>query len=136
MIRSAYLTASLLVCSAVRGACGASPTTRTKTPPVSSAAASDPTGTARTSASPTGQVRLRIKDFAFSPGELTVKVGTTVTATNVDGATHTWTARDGAFDSHALATGAPFSFTFPTPGSFLHVRPPHAPRGGTILPKP
>lgn len=136
MIRSACLAASLLVCSAVLGACGGNTTTSTQAPPVSSAAPSGPSGTARTSATPTGQELLRIKDFAFSPGDLTVKVGTTVTATNLDGATHTWTARDGAFDSHALAKGASFSFTFNTPGSFRYVCSIHASMSGTVIVTP
>jgi plastocyanin len=61
-----------------------------------------------------------IKDFAFAPGSITVAAGTTVTWTNQDSASHTVTADDGSFDSKALATGATFSQTFPTAGSFTY----------------
>jgi len=61
-----------------------------------------------------------IKDFAFSPADLEVSVGTTVTWTNDDSATHTVTADDGSFDSGDLANGATFSQTFDTAGTFTY----------------
>ena len=58
-----------------------------------------------------------IRDFAFeAPSE--VAVGTTVTATNEDAATHTWSAVDGTFDSGQLAQGDTFTFTFDEPGTY------------------
>jgi predicted lipoprotein with Yx(FWY)xxD motif/plastocyanin len=61
---------------------------------------------------------ITIKDFAFTPASLTVKVGATVTWTNVGGPTHTATADNGAFDSGNIAAGATFSQTFATAGTF------------------
>src|SRR5262245_11249638 len=56
----------------------------------------------------------------FSPSQLTVLVGDTVTWTNHDTATHTATAR-GVFDSGLLAHDQSFSRTFDTEGSYRFV---------------
>ncbi len=49
---------------------------------------------------------LEISDFTFAPRVLEVRAGEPVTVNNRDGAAHTVTARDGAFDSGDLAGGA------------------------------
>lgn len=59
-----------------------------------------------------------IKNFAFSPARVTVKVGTTVTWTNADQDAHTVTAKSGPFASAALSTGASYKFTFTKPGTY------------------
>ncbi|MBW3022726.1 cupredoxin family copper-binding protein [Candidatus Woesearchaeota archaeon] len=51
-----------------------------------------------------------IKNFAFSPAEITVKTGTTITWTNEDSVTHTITS-EGNFDSGQISKGETFSFT-------------------------
>jgi plastocyanin len=67
------------------------------------------------------QNAVTISGFAFSPATITVPVGTKVTWTNQDSATHTVTADDGkTFDSGGVATGATFSFTFTTAGTFAY----------------
>lgn len=45
---------------------------------------------------------VEIKGFAFSPNTLDVVVGDTITFTNNDGAPHTATALDGAFDTGTI----------------------------------
>lgn len=65
-----------------------------------------------------------IKDFAFSPATITVKVGTTVTWTNQDSAAHTVTSDSGSkdsFDSGSMAQGKTFSHTFKTAGTFNYI---------------
>ncbi|MGI8998710.1 MAG: cupredoxin domain-containing protein, partial [Candidatus Limnocylindria bacterium] len=61
-----------------------------------------------------------IEDFLFSPEDLTIEVGDTVTWTNLDSFSHTATSTSGpaSFDSGDLATGATFSFTFDTAGTY------------------
>jgi len=61
-----------------------------------------------------------IEDFLFSPGDLTIEVGDTVTWTNLDSFSHTATSTSGpaSFDSGNLATGDTFSFTFDTAGMY------------------
>lgn len=61
-----------------------------------------------------------IQGFAFNPPQLEISAGTTVTWTNNDSATHTVTADDGSFDSGNLDTGATFSQTFDTPGTYTY----------------
>jgi plastocyanin len=60
-----------------------------------------------------------IENFAFSPASVTVSVGTTVTWTNKDSATHTVTSLQGnVLNSGNIATGGTFSFTFNQTGTF------------------
>ncbi len=59
-----------------------------------------------------------IRNFAFAPATVTVKVGTTLTWTNSDQDPHTVTATGGAFRSPTLATGGTYRFTFTKPGRY------------------
>ena len=74
----------------------------------------------------TGEQSIIIEEFAFSPEELTVPVGTTVTWTNEGAVAHTATAgtpdapNAGLFDSGDLSTGDTFSHTFEEPRSFAY----------------
>ncbi|MFP5489144.1 MAG: cupredoxin domain-containing protein [Acidimicrobiia bacterium] len=77
-------------------------------------------------------VVITIADFAFE-GVTEVAVGTTVTVTNDDSTTHTWTAVDGGFDSGALAPGESFEFTFSEAGSFDYLCNFHPSMTGTIV---
>jgi plastocyanin len=80
--------------------------------------ASTTTTTATSGGGPTAAIT--IQNFAFSPAALNVSVGTKVTATNLDGPTHTWTADDGSWDSGGLPTHASFSHTFTKAGTFKY----------------
>lgn len=73
-----------------------------------------------------------ISGFAFSPADLTVHVGDTVTWTNADSAVHTVTADDGSFASENLNKGGTFSFTFSKDGTFSYYCANHASMKGTI----
>lgn len=95
------------------------------------AAAPVPTETAAPSAA-SGNVKVIIAGFAFSPANLTVKVGATVTWENQDGASHTIVADDGSFKSENLGEGGTFSFTFNTAGSFPYHCSIHSRMKGTI----
>ncbi|HEX2166386.1 MAG TPA: cupredoxin family copper-binding protein [Longimicrobiales bacterium] len=53
---------------------------------------------------------VEIRNFGFEPGTLHVAVGDTVVWTNRDVVPHTATARDDAWDSGALATGATWTY--------------------------
>lgn len=72
-----------------------------------------------------------IDNLAFSPATLNVKAGQQVTWTNKQGIAHTVTADAGAFD-HQMPTGATFSFTFATAGSFPYHCSIHPSMHGTI----
>jgi plastocyanin len=79
-----------------------------------------------------GGSAVSIANFAFALASMTVAVGTTVTWTNNDSAGHTVTADDGSFKSDALATGATFSQTFATAGTFAYHCAIHSSMKGTI----
>jgi plastocyanin len=68
-----------------------------------------------------GADAVTIRDFSFTPADLTVSVGDTVTWTNDDDFAHTVTSRDGLFDSGDLAGGQTFQFTFTEPGTYPYV---------------
>ena len=59
-------------------------------------------------------------------------LGSTVTVTNDDSVTHTWTATGGAFNSGPLAPGASFSFTFTQPGTYNYLCTIHTFMTGTV----
>lgn len=63
-------------------------------------------------------VQVSIMDFAFSPSDLTINVGDTVTWTNNDGAFHTTASDTGVWSSGDLLMGQTFSFTFMSAGQF------------------
>jgi len=63
-----------------------------------------------------------IKNFAFAPSTLTVKVGTTVTWINKDADAHTVTSQQhGPLKSAPLSTGNSYSYTFTTPGTYNYL---------------
>jgi plastocyanin len=61
---------------------------------------------------------ITIDNFTFTPKELTVAVGTTVTWANHDDIPHNVVDKNKAFRSKALDTDDSFSYTFATAGTF------------------
>ena len=74
-----------------------------------------------------------IAGFAFTPQELTVTVGDTVTWTNTDPVAHTATSTAGAFDSGEVAEGASYSVTFTSPGTYDYLCTPHPSMTGRVV---
>ena len=60
-------------------------------------------------------------DFVFNPLTISVKVGDTVTWTNIGGLAHTITAADGSFDSGLVNPLGTFSHTFASAGTYSYV---------------
>lgn len=63
---------------------------------------------------------INITNMSFSPGDFTVKAGTTVTWVNNDGVPHTVTADDNTFDSGSIAGGEKYTHTFGTAGTITY----------------
>ena len=61
-----------------------------------------------------------IRNFAFSPPNITAPVGATVTWTNDDIEQHTVTADDKSFNSDVVNNGKTFTFTFSKAGTFKY----------------
>jgi len=59
-----------------------------------------------------------ISDFSYSPQEVTVEAGTTVTWRNEDGVAHTVTADQGGFNSGNIEGGSEFTHTFSQAGEY------------------
>jgi plastocyanin len=65
--------------------------------------------------------RVQLRSYLFVPDTISVKTGTTVTwANDDDGLAHTVVALDGSFNSGRLGSGATFSHTFDTPGTYAY----------------
>jgi len=107
----AALTAALVLLAG----CGSTSTT-SATSAMPSMTMSAP-GSAAAQAPVSGNT-VSIQNFAFAPASLAVKVGTTVTWTNADQDPHTVVAKGGQFKSGILNTGAGYTFTFTTAGTY------------------
>jgi plastocyanin len=73
-----------------------------------------------------------IKDMRFDPGNLTVKVGDTVTWTNNDDRDHTVVARDGSFNSDNIRPGRSYSYQFTKAGKCSYSCSYHPRMKGTV----
>lgn len=58
--------------------------------------------------------------YAYTPGEITVTLGGTVTWTNDSDAPHTVDADDGSFESEQFDEGETYQHTFDTAGDFAY----------------
>lgn len=63
------------------------------------------------------EATMALKNFAISPGNLTIQAGETVRWV-VESGSHTSTSTDGLWESGALGVGDDFSFTFDEPGTY------------------
>lgn len=66
------------------------------------------------------EATVEIRDFAFSPADLTVRAGTKVTWVNRDAAPHDATADDKGWRTELLGKGKSATVTFDTPGAYTY----------------
>lgn len=71
-------------------------------------------------AAPSGPT-VEVKDFTYTPANLTVPTGTTVTWKFEDSAPHDVLADDQSFSSPLLNDGKTYQFTFTEPGSYPYI---------------
>ena len=83
------------------------------------------------SAAQCAESMVTIDNFTFSPAEVKVKVGDTVTWTNHDDIPHTVVSA-GKFRSKAMDTDGTFSFTFTATGEYKYFCSLHPHMTGTI----
>jgi amicyanin len=79
---------------------------------------------------------VQIHDFAFSPPNVTVKAGTTLTWRNRDDIPHTVKSSKRLFGSGALDTDDTYSFTFNEPGTYQYFCSLHPHMTGKIIVQP
>ena len=77
------------------------------------------------------ELKVTIDNFTFTPAELKVKVGDTVTWSNHDDIPHTVVSA-GKFRSKAMDTDGTFSFTFTSAGDYKYFCSLHPHMTGTI----
>jgi plastocyanin len=88
---------------------------------------------ASTAPTPASEAAVTIGDNSFTPANLKVSVGETVTFENDGAIAHTVTATDGAdFDSGSIAPGDTFTFTPTKAGTVSYVCTFHPGMQGTI----
>jgi plastocyanin len=82
-----------------------------------------PTSSQSASGTPVATNTVSIKNFAFDPATITVKVGTTVTWTNSDQDPHTVTSdgKSGPLNSKPLNQGDTYQYTFTQAGTFSYL---------------
>jgi len=78
-----------------------------------------------------------IQGMAFSPADITVTAGTTITWTNKENLPHTVTRTDspGSFDSGTLGNNGIFSLKFNTVGTFTYFCKIHSTMTGSVTVK-
>ena len=89
-------------------------------------------GTSSATSSSADGTSITIKDFAFSPKTLHVKVGVPVKVTNADDTDHTVTAADGSFDTGTLGGSEQASISVDAPGTYKYFCDIHNYMTGTI----
>jgi plastocyanin len=77
------------------------------------------------------EAKITIDNFTFTPAQLKLKVGDTVTWTNHDDIPHTVVSA-GKFRSKAMDTDGSFSFTFTAAGDYQYFCSLHPHMTGTI----
>jgi plastocyanin len=83
------------------------------------------------SAARADEMKVTIDNFTFTPAELKLKVGDTVTWSNHDDIPHTVVSA-GKFRSKAMDTDGTFSFTFTAAGEYKYFCSLHPHMTGTI----
>jgi plastocyanin len=97
--------------------------------------AGSPNVTANTQQAASATSEVKIDNFSFGPGTITVAVGTTVTWTNRDDIPHTVVSTDDpkAFKSKVMDTDEKFSYTFAKPGTYPYFCSIHPKMTGKIV---
>ena len=112
--RLAIVSVILMLAAACGGGSSSSPAVPSPTP--SPAAPPPPASSSVTI--PTGAAALGNR--AYTPDDVNVAVGATVTWMNTDSVAHTSTSNASGWNSGTLAPGAQFSFAFQTAGTFQY----------------
>ena len=75
---------------------------------------------------------IQIKNFEFTPMDVTISAGGSVTWKNLDGEPHTVTSTDGLFRSGAIDQDEAFTFKFDKPGVYSYLCSIHPKMRATI----
>jgi plastocyanin len=92
-------------------------------------------GSARAAEEKKAAPSITIDNFSFTPREITVAAGTTVTWVNQDDVPHTVVSTNQKFRSKALDTDDQFSFTFNDSGTYAYFCSVHPMMTGKVIVK-
>ena len=84
----------------------------------------------------TAAVQVLLRQVAFTPREVRIRVGQTVEWRNVDPMVHTVTANDGTWSSGLMLEGGSYRRTFDTAGRFAYHCQPHPQMQGVVVVEP
>ena len=130
MKKTVVLMSTLVIILAIMPGCSSSyPTSPSTSPPPTTQSTPPSTNNKPT----TGAQSVSIKGYAFSPTELTINKGDTVTWTNEDSTVHNVVG--GILQSKDLAKGQSFSYTFTETGTFDYICTHHPSMKGRIIVK-
>jgi amicyanin len=121
---------ALLAGALAASACGGG--SKEKATPAATSPAGTPKATQAATTPEAEGASVEIKNFAFEPKTVTIKLGQTVTWTNQDSVVHTVTG-DGGIDSDDLSKGKSYSKTFDTEGAFDYHCSPHPQMTGKVI---
>ena len=101
--------------------------------PAAAPAASTPAAASSSASGGSGEVKIAMKNIAFAPDDVTVKVGQTITWTDEEPVEHNVVAQSGAkFESDIFGEGKSYSFTPKSPGVIKYECTLHPGMDGTI----
>jgi plastocyanin len=111
-----------------------SSSTNTKAAPGSAASNGSSSSVSTTPPASSGAQSITIKGMAFSPKDVTIKAGTTVTWTNEDSMAHAIAETDTLTGPHSpqLKTGQSYTYTFTKAGTYHYNCPIHPSMTATI----
>ncbi len=92
-----------------------------------------PSVSAHTQQPAAATTEVKIDNFSFGPGTLTIAVGTSVTWINHDDIPHTVVSTDGVFKSKVMDTDEKFSYTFTKAGTFPYFCSIHPKMTGKVV---
>lgn len=99
-------------------------------------ASTDSSATDQRESPPENTSQVTIQNFSYTPQNISIKRGTTVTWTNNDSTEHDVMPDDGSSDnfqsSQLLARGESYSFTFNEPGTYAYHCTPHPHMTGVV----
>jgi amicyanin len=78
-------------------------------------------------------IDVKIDNFSFTPVELKVPIGATVTWTNRDDIPHTVVSTDKVFKSKVMDSDEKYSFTFGTAGTYAYFCSIHPKMTGKVI---
>ena len=130
-LRLAVLSAILMSAIACSGGNSSPTTPPSPAPSPTPSPAPAPVGTSSSVTIPAGAATLG--NGAYTPDDLSVAVGTTVTWMNTDAVAHTSTSDTPGWDSGIVAPGGQFSFAFQTAGTFAYHCAIHPGMIGTVV---